>query len=83
MLSQIGDQTARQAYWRSWLSEQLPHELDAHLTGAVERDGSLTVFVDSAAWAARLRFALTDLSPELERSERPVRAVTVRVLPRR
>ncbi len=83
VLSQIRDQKTRQDYWQSWLVEQLPSELSTHLTGAVERDGSLTVFADSAAWAARLRYALTELKPALERARRPVSTVTVRVLPRR
>jgi hypothetical protein len=83
MLSQIRDQNTRQNYWQSWLVEQLPGDLSGHLTGAVERDGSLTVFADSAAWAARLRYALTELKPALQRAQRPVGTVTVRVLPRR
>ncbi len=83
VLSQIRDQKTRQNYWQSWLTAQLPGELSAHLTGAVERDGALTVFADSAAWAARLRYALTELKADIERSERPVSTVAVRVLPRR
>jgi predicted nucleic acid-binding Zn ribbon protein len=83
VLSQIRDQKTRQNYWQSWLTQQLPSELSAHLTGAVERDGALTVFADSAAWAARLRYALTELKADIDRSERPVGTVAVRVLPRR
>ena len=65
------------------MSEQLPAELDTHVTGAVERDDALTVFVDSAAWAARLRYTLGDLAGALEGVSANIRQVRVKVLPRR
>ena len=81
-LSQIDDQAARQAFWRSWLAAHLPDTLGAHLTGAVERDGAMTVFVDSSAWAARLRYALRELEPGIQAARAGVVKVAVRVLPR-
>ncbi|MGC8520513.1 MAG: DciA family protein [Steroidobacteraceae bacterium] len=83
VLSQIRDQSARQTFWRSWLSEHLGEELDAHVTGAIERDGTLTLFATSAAWAARLRYTLSDLQPLVQKAEPRVHALVVRVLPRR
>lgn len=83
VLSRISDQSARQTFWRSWLSEQLPQELDAHLTGAVERDGALTLFADSAAWAARLRYALRELKPAIDRARANIQEIKVKVLPRK
>lgn len=38
----------------------LPAGLAAHLKGARIRDGVLVVYAESAAWAARLRLALTE-----------------------
>ena len=81
-LSQIGDQRARQTFWQSWLASHLPDALAAHLTGAVERDGALTLFVDSSAWAARLRYALRELEPGIRAARAGVLSVAVRVLPR-
>lgn len=81
VLSQIGDQNARQTFWRSWLSEKLPEDLGAHVTGAVARDGALTLFADSAAWAARLRYALRELQPTISREDPNIQQVRIRVLP--
>jgi len=40
---------------------RLPEDEAAHVVGAhVDADGALVVAVDSAAWAARLRFAAVD-----------------------
>ena len=83
VLSRISDQSAHQTFWRSWLSEQLAQELDAHVTGAVEREGALTLFADSAAWAARLRYALRELEPAIGRARAGIREIKVRVLPRK
>jgi predicted nucleic acid-binding Zn ribbon protein len=81
-LAQIGEQRTRQTFWRSWLASQLPDTLAAHLTGAIERDGALTLFVDSSAWAARLRYALRELEPGIRAARAGVLSVAVRVLPR-
>ena len=82
VMSQIGDQSTRQAFWQTWLTKHLPEELAAHLTGAVELDGALTLFADSSAWAARLRYALRELQPSMQGAEPNIRQVKVRVLPR-
>lgn len=44
--------------------EELPDGLGAHVWGAAVRDGTLTVLVDSAAWATRIRYR----APELKES---------------
>ena len=81
VLSQISDQNASQTFWRSWLSEQLPADLGAHVTGAVAREGALTLFADSAAWAARLRYALRELQPAISREDPNIQQVRIRILP--
>jgi hypothetical protein len=82
VLSQAGDQTARQAFWQKWLAAHLSAELAPRLSGAVERAGNLTLFAESAAWAARLRYALPELEAQLRRAAPHVNEVRVRVLPR-
>jgi hypothetical protein len=81
-LSQVADQTARQAFWRGWLESRLPVELASRLSGVVESAGNLTVFAESAVWAARLRYALRDLEPEIREAAPDVARISVRVLPR-
>lgn len=58
----LGRQTrefvARQGDWADFFSTRLERPLFEAIGHYVEKDGTLTVFVDSAAWAARLRFAL-------------------------
>lgn len=80
-LSQFGDQSTRQQFWQGWLSQQLPRELFTHVTGAVQREATLTLFAESAAWAARLRYALRDLQPALHGADPSVQQIKVRVLP--
>ncbi len=81
-LAQLGAQRAGQTFWHGWLAAHLPDSLATHLTGAVERDGALTLFVDSSAWAARLRYALRDLQPGIQAARAGIVSVAVRVLPR-
>ena len=81
VLSRIGDQSARQAFWRSWLAAHLPAELAGRITGVVEREGALTVLAESAAWSARLRYALQDLDREVREADPNIKRVTVKVLP--
>lgn len=66
---------------RAWVVAELPAPLGEHVTQALERDGNLTVFTESSAWAARLMLALAErreaLVPRLSRAAR----ITVRVIP--
>jgi hypothetical protein len=66
---------------RAWVVAQLPAGLADHVTQALERNGELTVFTESGAWAGRLKLALAEqreaLAPRL-----PIEArITVRVMP--
>jgi hypothetical protein len=69
--------------WREWLKKRLPEGLEAHITGVVEREQSLTVFAESAAWSARLRFAIAELDAEIRGERAEIQKVLVKVLPRR
>ena len=64
-----------------WLSAALPAELRTALVSAVPRDRELVVTAASAAWAARLRFALAALEPQLRARQPDIVKLTVRVAP--
>ena len=81
-LTRLTDQTARQAFWRNWLEAHLPADFVRRLSGVVERDGTLVIFAESAAWSARLRYAIQELEPEIRACQPGIAQVTVRVLPR-
>jgi hypothetical protein len=57
-------------------------ELYSRISGLVERDGTLTVFTESAAWSARLRFALADVERDVKAKSPGLRGVIVKILPR-
>ncbi len=82
MLTRLTDQAARQNLWSEWLSAQLPAEIHARISGLNERDGTLVVFAESAAWCARLRYALLELEGSLRAAHPWVQSIQVRVLPR-
>jgi hypothetical protein len=82
VFSRISAQKTAADEWRSWLETRLPEELSSRISGLVERDGSLTVFTESAAWSARLRFALAEIEKEVRKKSPEVTGIAVRVLPR-
>jgi len=82
VLTQVTEAASRGNYWRNWLAQHLTAELGQHVCGAAERDGALVVFADSAAWSARLRFALAELEPLILEAGAALHGVRVRVLPR-
>jgi len=81
-LTRVTQQAARQDTWRNWLQLHLPEDLDARITGVVERDGTLVLFAESAAWCARLRYALQDIEAPLRAAHPSIHAFKVRVLPK-
>ena len=81
-LSRVTKQVARQNFWSCWLGSRLPPEICPHLSGISERDGTLTVFAESAAWSARLRYAVLELEREIRATDPSLISVEVRVLPR-
>lgn len=66
---------------RAWVVAQLPAPLAEHVTQALERDGDLTVFTESSAWAARLKLALAECREALAPRLSPEARITVRVMP--
>ena len=82
-LARVAEQRQAQEDWRSWLKKILPADLDAHVTGAVEREKTLTVFAESAAWSARLRFAVAEIDTQIRERNAAIQKVSVKVMPRR
>jgi hypothetical protein len=82
-LGRVAEQRQAQQDWRLWLKNSLSSELDAHVTGVVQRDASLTVFADTSAWSARLRFAVAEFEAEIRERNAEIQKVVVKVMPRR
>jgi hypothetical protein len=82
VLQRISAQKTAADAWLGWLAERLPKDLSSRISGVVERDRGLTVFTESAAWSARLRFALAEIDKDVREKSPGLTGVTVRVLPR-
>ena len=80
-LLRLREQEARQALWRAWLDVHLSAPARAHVSGIVERHDTLVIFTASAAWSARVRFAVAAIETALKREHPAITAVEVRVLP--
>jgi hypothetical protein len=78
----VTTQAARANFWSEWLSNRLPAEIRARVSGIVERDDTLVIFAESAAWSARLRFAVRELEREILTGAGGLTGVVVRVRPR-
>jgi hypothetical protein len=81
-LTRVSDQAARQAFWKQWLAQHLPSELTSRLSGVVERDNTLVIFAESAAWSARLRYVMQELEAGIKQARPTIQQVSVRVRPR-
>ena len=81
-LSRVTDQAARHNFWEKWLSERLPAELRPRISGIAERDATLVIFAETAAWSARLRYAILELEREIRTADPELTDIEVRVLPR-
>ena len=81
-LTRVTDQAARADFWSSWLCRHLPTDLAGRVSGVLERDDTLVIFALSAAWSARLRYALQELEPKIREVSPGLGAISVRVRPR-
>jgi hypothetical protein len=81
-LARLSDQAARQELWRRWLAIHLPAQAAAQVSSVVERHDTLVIFTASAAWSARVRFAVAEIEVELKRAHPAIATVAVRVLPK-
>ena len=81
-LMRVTTLTRRANFWHDWLSKRLPPETGVRVSGVVEREDTLVIFAESAAWSARLRFAVQELEPEILHAADGLKSVVVRVRPR-
>jgi hypothetical protein len=81
-LTRVTAQASRQNFWNCWLSAHLPPEIRARVSGVTERDGTLVIFAATAAWSARLRYAILELEREIRAADPALTDIEVRVLPR-
>lgn len=77
----IARQADRGVYWREFFTQRLPPELAGQVTQVVERDGVLSVYAASAAWSARLRFAVAEQWPAAQQAAPGLKRWSVRVQP--
>jgi hypothetical protein len=82
LLMRVTDHQARAGRWENWFSGHLPAALYARISGISEEHGNLCIFAVSAAWSARLRYAICELEAEIRAVEPALRGIEVRVLPR-
>lgn len=82
VLKRVTLQAARERFWQQWLCQHIPAALRARISAIVEREGTLTIFAESAAWSARLRYTVAALEDEMHAADPALTAVKVRVLPR-
>ena len=81
-LLRVTAQSARQKFWSCWLSERLPPEIYPRISGISEQDGRVVIFAETAAWSARVRYAVLELEHEMRAADAALTEVSVRVLPR-
>jgi hypothetical protein len=72
---------ARQGDWLQWLRQVLAPELASHVTLAVAKNDELTLYVASAAWSNRLRYAVGALHNPLQARDATLSKIRVRVMP--
>jgi len=66
---------------RQKLLSQLPQARQPHVASAIAKPGEVVVFVDSAAWAGRLKLALAEVRPDLKPEAQDSDRLTVKVMP--
>ena len=77
----IARQADRGTFWRAFFAARLAPDLAGQITQIVERDGALSVYAASAAWSARLRFALAEHWPAAQQAAPGLKRWSVRVQP--
>jgi hypothetical protein len=81
-LTRVTAQASRQNFWNCWLSTHLPPQIRSKVSGVSENEGTLVIFAETAAWSARLRYAILELEREIRAADPALTDIAVRVLPR-
>jgi len=82
VVTPVAEQRQAQQGWREWLKNRLPAHIETHVTGVVEREGTLTVFAESAAWSARVRLEMAELETQIRERSADIGKLVVKVMPR-
>ena len=82
VLTRVTAQAGRASFWTEWLAGHLPAGIGVRVSGVVEREGTLVIFAESAAWSARLRYTVQELEREILAASGGLERVVVRVRPR-
>jgi len=69
--------------WHVTVMKALGADLANKVNAITLNSGRITVLADSSAWAARMRFALAEIEPEVRKVTPDFRELVVRVRPRR
>lgn len=67
--------------WRDFLDARLPEGLSVRIAGVGSRPPELTIYAESAAWSARLRYALAELDAAIREHDPAIQTVVVKVKP--
>ena len=81
LLGKLGQITRQQDEDADWLRQRLPGELAAHVTNVVQKADKLVVLADSAAWCARIKFAVAALQSDVDARAGGPRPIVVRISP--
>jgi hypothetical protein len=81
LLGEVARQALAASEWQVTVKKVLPPEVANRVSAASLKDGQLVVFTESAAWAARLRYALSEHEAALLATHKEVREIVVRVSP--
>ena len=82
VVAPVAEQRQAQEGWREWLKNKLPAHIETRVTGVVEREGTLTVFAETAAWSARLRLEIAELETQIRERNSQIEKLVVKVMPR-
>lgn len=80
-LASLGDQLTCQAKLMQQVKACLTAPLDEHIQAAVLKDQALTLFVNSPAWASRLRYLAPQLIRQLKQAGLIIQEVRARIIP--
>ena len=83
LLQEVARQGAAASRCSVTVNRRLPHELSEHIQQVRLTRGSLIIITESAAWAARLRYALAEAEPQLRAAHPEIDSVAVKVSPTR
>ena len=81
-LTRVSDQAAPSDLLETVARATSARRADTRLSGVVERDDTLVIFAESAAWSARLRYVMQELEAQIKQAQPTIQHVSVRVMPK-